>query len=735
MRIGGLAVVILIAAACGDNKSKPADAGIDGTEPGCGNGVVEGTEQCDDGIENDGPNARCSGVCHWVCTADNECGDNEQCNGAETCVEHRCVAGTEEADGTSCGTAKLCRNGSCTDAVCGDTFTTTPEECDDANTTLGDGCENDCKYSCLSTDTARNCTPTDPCKGQGTCNDTTHVCAAGTPLADNTSCGTGKYCKTGVCTTAMCGNGIVELAETCDLGTQNGVTGSGCTANCSYECVTPATDCPATTFCNKQTCNAAHTCEPVADTAKNGMTCGTNLVCNNGNCVAPTAVCGNGVKETGEACDFGSGNGTNTGCTNCQFSCTILPDSCNDGNLCNGTETCTMVTVNGQAGQKCNATAAPPAGTTCATGKICVGMLCVNSTCGDGIISTPNGEQCEPPNTATCSSTCQNIVCGDSVRAGTEQCDDGNLTNLDGCDSACKFEQCHRVNSLAMQFGTDAYCAANQLGAAIGSSAQGTIGTSLTNGVTDGSITIELLALGLDDLSGTNDASLSLGILTGTPVTGTNYNGTMDLDWWYTTAASVINAMRVPTTQTSASIAAKTLNSGPSDISITISLGGSPATLNMLAAKMRGNVGATSTPLTSTGTTPGHLASEHLLPTLTSFATMSAGQLCGNVTAGSLAQVPIPSALLSNCSQYSASNSLLDVIVGGCTVVIIPVIIAKQPDKARGTTLYDFTLDSTRHVNGCRIKGTTTPAVLSTCLNDAAYSSYFKFTTDRVIAK
>jgi cysteine-rich repeat protein len=738
MRTGWIAAALIIfAVGCGDNRKagEPQDAGADGPKVGCGNGVVEGAEQCDDGAENDGPNARCNGVCNWVCNADNECADLEQCNGAETCVEHRCVAGTQQSDGMSCGSAKLCRNGACTDAVCGDNFTTAPsEECDDANSTTGDGCDS-CKYSCLSTDNTRNCTPVDPCQGQGTCNDTTHVCAAGTPLADNTSCGTGKYCKASVCTTAMCGNGMVEPGEICDLGSSNGTAGSGCKANCTYECVNAATDCPATTFCNMNTCNTAHACAAVADTAKNGMTCGTMLVCNNGNCVAPTAVCGNGIKETGEACDFGTGNGANTGCTNCQFSCTILPDSCNDGNLCNGTETCTMVTVGGQAGQKCNATAAPAQGTTCGTGQICLGQLCVSSTCGDGFVSTANNEQCEPPNTATCSATCQNIVCGNGAREGTEQCDDGNTTNIDGCDSSCKFEQCHRVNTLSMAFNTDTYCTANQLGAAIASAAQGTIGTALTNGVNDGSITIEMLALALDDLTGTNDPSLSLGILAGAPVAGTNYNGASDLDWWYTTSASVINAMRVPTTQTPATIASKTLNAGPSDISITISLGGVPATLNMLASKLRGNIGATSTPLTSAGTTPGHLASEHLNATLQSYATMTAGQLCGNVTAGSLAQVPIPSALLSNCSAYSATNTLLDVIVGGCTLVIIPVIIPKQPDKTRsGTGSFTFQADATRHVNACRNQANQS-VPLATCLTDAAYSSSFKFTTDRVIAK
>src|SRR5690606_6805752 len=134
---------------------------------------------------------------------------------------------------------------------------------------------------------------------------------------------------------------------------------------------------------------------------------------------------------------------------------------------------------------------------------ICLDQVCVNSTCGDDFVDTGAGEQCEPPDTATCSDMCKNIVCGDGVRAGGEQCDDGNTTNLDGCDSTCKFEQCQRVNQLQMRFNTDGYCTKNALGSAIVGQAQSTLQGALNDGVADGSITIALNALGLDDLTGT----------------------------------------------------------------------------------------------------------------------------------------------------------------------------------------------------------------------------------------
>lgn len=279
-------------------------------------------------------------------------------------------------------------------------------------------------------------------------------------------------------------------------------------------------------------------------------------------------------------------------------------------------------------------------------------------------------------------------------------------------------------------------CTTNALGGAIvGSFAQDAISDALTDGVRDGSISIALKTLGLDDLSGVSDPSLELGILTGSPVNpaSPDYNGTNDLDWWYTTAASVIDAMRNPTTTLSASLMMRQLNAGPSDISITINLAGAPATLNMLRAKLFGETSNPTKPLTSTGMPPGHLASEHLDAGLTSFPTVTKGELCGAVTAGSLHSVAAPDAL-SMCGYDPATNTLLDAIVGGCTVIIFTQIRATQPDTARmpGDT-YTFTVGSGRRINGCRKNGQT--AMLNECLANAAYSVLFRFTTDRVIMK
>lgn len=113
-------------------------------------------------------------------------------------------------------------------------------------------------------------------------------------------------------------------------------------------------------------------------------------------------LCGNGILELGETCD--------------------------DGNTTNG--------------DGCNS-------------------ICQNEVCGNGIIDW--GEACDDGNTTNgdgCNSLCQNEVivipptpggggggggrilsiCGNGIKEGIEQCDDGNRLNNDGCDSSCKLE-------------------------------------------------------------------------------------------------------------------------------------------------------------------------------------------------------------------------------------------------------------------------------------------------------
>jgi len=69
-------------------------------------------------------------------------------------------------------------------------------------------------------------------------------------------------------------------------------------------------------------------------------------------------------------------------------------------------------------------------------------------TCGDGIAQGPT-EQCDDGNVLDgdgCSSTCSievplPVVCGNGIAQGpTEQCDDGNVGDGDGCSATCTIE-------------------------------------------------------------------------------------------------------------------------------------------------------------------------------------------------------------------------------------------------------------------------------------------------------
>jgi hypothetical protein len=333
-----------------------------------------------------------------------------------------------------------------------------------------------------------------------------------------------------------------------------------------------------------------------------------------------------------------------------------------------------------------------------------------------------------------------------------EQCDDGNTLNLDGCDAACAFEQDHRSNSLQLQYGTDAFCAVNKFGAAIAPIAQGLVQGDINTSVASGASGFMFKFLGLDTLTGAvDDPTLQLGVVTAKPVMGMGYTGADDLDWWYTTDAVTIDATRTPLDKVPASITAGVLNAGPGSMTLPVALFSTTATpLRVSGVKLQIALGPLGNPLISMGTPPGHLASEHLNPALMSFYQMGTampGKLCSNVSAKSLLQETIPAQLLPGgqfaCTQaYSPSNSLLDVLVSGCNIAFFgPVILPSQPDQvdpalpqpgAGGP--YVLQVNAQKMVSTCLDKNGAAVS-LSACLPTAAYSSYFQFTTDRVILK
>ncbi|MDG2304973.1 MAG: DUF4215 domain-containing protein [Candidatus Binatia bacterium] len=141
----------------------------------------------------------------------------------------------------------------------------------------------------------------------------------------------------------------------------------------------------------------------------------------------PSATCGNGAIDAGEVCDDGN-SVEDDGCTN-QCEPSPLGPFCGDGNVDAG-EACddgNLIEDDG-CSNNCFPPISPPA-----------------PTCGDGAVQPAVGETCEvgmvlaPVDGGVPARTCRDdcSYCGDGLLDGTEECDDGNDAQGDGCSNEC----------------------------------------------------------------------------------------------------------------------------------------------------------------------------------------------------------------------------------------------------------------------------------------------------------
>ncbi len=167
----------------------------------CGDGIISGNEVCDDHntVSGDGCSADCSQVePGWVCQTPGQrcqpkCGDGlllgtEQCDDGNTVASDGCSATCMVESGYACPTAGQ----PCHKTVCGDHNKEGAESCDDGNTVPGDGCSMDCKAEPI-------------CTGN----------------LDPNGC------------TSPCGDGLKLPEEECDDGNQS--SGDGCSSDCKLE--------------------------------------------------------------------------------------------------------------------------------------------------------------------------------------------------------------------------------------------------------------------------------------------------------------------------------------------------------------------------------------------------------------------------------------------------------------------------------------------------------------------
>jgi cysteine-rich repeat protein len=343
--------------------------------PECGNGIVEGTEECDDANTQDGD--CCAASCQYEtgsCDDGDACTTNDTCDSSGVCVGGGPVdcapAGDQCVSGAcSCGGGPTCSAGQrCVSGTCVCDATSCPSGCCSGNTCMvpsplscGTG-----GASCVACDPthADTCTNGTCLCGSGPACGTGQRCASGACVCDATSCPTG-CCSGNTCmapSPTSCGTGGASCvacdparADTCANGTCSCGSGPACGTGqrcASGACICDATSCPSS-CCSGKTCitpsptscgtggASCVTCDPTrADICTNGTcscgvgpACAAGQACVNGTCVV---LCGNGALDPGEQCD--DGNTQDGDC--CSATCQFETGSCDDGSTCTTNDTC-----------------------------------------------------------------------------------------------------------------------------------------------------------------------------------------------------------------------------------------------------------------------------------------------------------------------------------------------------------------------------------------------------------
>ncbi|GEM_PF-5888527 len=346
-------------------------------------------------------------------------------------------------------------------------------------------------------------------------------CSASSPTGYTQTlltCANGETCAAGACQVAppACGNGVREGIEACDgadLGsptqtciTQGFTSGTlrcsptcafdtlGCSVSSAPQCVDADSDgvtdtddrCTSTVAGSIVDANGCSTqqidpdedsvCDPGAPAPRvcpTTSSCSSTLPCMNRctgtdmcpgtppldfvddkGCTIPPTLCGNGLVDAGEQCDGGNAVGGDGCSSTCQredsaFLCTgTVPEN---ARLCLSDET--DLTVSASRSVVATCTDARKCEYVCSTGyvednsNVCV----LANVCGNDV--REGSEQCDDGNTANgdgCSSTCQNVqiasfVCGNRQLETGEQCEDGNTVPGDGCSITCQIEQCSDI--------------------------------------------------------------------------------------------------------------------------------------------------------------------------------------------------------------------------------------------------------------------------------------------------
>lgn len=367
-----------------------------------------------------------------ACVDDTDCSSGEFCNAAFVCEPRPADAGVDSATGDSSTGDSATADSSTGDSATGDSAT---GDGGDAGATCGDGIvggTEECDDGNMSEDDA--------------CLNNCHL-----------ACGDGVVNAIEACDTAIAAGSPGACPTGCDDGdacTTDSLSGMGCDAVCDHGPITAFVD--------------GDMCCPSGASSLDDADC--------------PPMCGNGLLESGEACDTTIAAGSPGACPtmascddmdpcttdsvaaggSCDAACahtdvtafvdgdmccppggTLATDSdcagrCGDG-VVSGSETCDTAIAAGATGA-CPTAASCDDGDPCTTDRLRRGGTCT-ATCRNTTITTPmDGDMCCPAGAnQTTDADCPS-VCGNNVIEAGETCDDGNRRPGDGCDASCQIE-------------------------------------------------------------------------------------------------------------------------------------------------------------------------------------------------------------------------------------------------------------------------------------------------------
>ncbi|HVW27339.1 MAG TPA: MYXO-CTERM sorting domain-containing protein [Polyangiaceae bacterium] len=470
------------------------------------------TDACQAGICTGGNPVTCSaldqchnaGVCNsatGICSNPNKsdgtaCNDGNLCTQTDSCVSGICTGGNPVTCAAldQCHTAGVCNSAT---GICSNPNKSDGTACNDGNLcTQTDTCQTG---TCTGSNPV-TCAALDQCHTAGVCNSSTGICsnpnkANGTTCNDGDACTQTDSCQTGVCTGSnpvvctpldqchnagtcslgICLNPAKADGSTCNDGnacTQTDTCLSGtCTGANPVVCATPD-QCHTAGSCDSSSGVCSNPSKANGTTCNDGKVCTTSDVCTGGVCGGTSVVCNDGIACTVDSCSEAAG-----GCTYNTSACGCTTNAqCDDGNACNGVETCNLGTLTCQSGtpvdcspltNACNTGTCNPSKGTCsavpkANGTACNdGNACTQTdSCQSGTCTGTNPVTCTALDQCHTAGTCDTTsgVCSNPTKTNGTACTDGNAcTNGDTCQSGTctsgtatvctALDQCHTAGT------------------------------------------------------------------------------------------------------------------------------------------------------------------------------------------------------------------------------------------------------------------------------------------------